>query len=399
MSLDRRDSEAAERCRFCPKLCSAACPVAHESAREVHTPWGNMSLVAERLAPGALSSSLPGPLQLLAKRARALVDDGTSLPLDADAAESLYACTGCLRCRTSCEHDTDVPRTLFAARAVAVERGLAPAGAQAMAERVARQGHPRSGDLQEALARVSQGADPAPAAGSSVLFAGCVAPIDAPESISAALRAARGLSAPLSLAREPPCCGRSLYEGGFRESFRAQVEKAWNVLGDREVVVLSAACGRALTEWAREVGVEPRGPVVHVTTHLARRLGPSVQGRPVPGKVAYHDPCHLGRGSGEYDAPRRLLDVVLQDGLLEPVATSETAGCCGAAGLLPETFPDVARTMAMSLGDELRATGASKVATACPSCRLALSAAGLEVVDVVDLVAAWLDGNPSKELA
>lgn len=391
MSIDRAASEAAERCLYCPKMCHAACPVAHESARETLTPWGIMSLVSLSVVESAPPIGLPGRLETLAQKARALLDGHPTRPLDADVAETFYACTGCRRCRTWCDHANDVPAALFQARAVAVDHDLAPAGARAVADRFARQGHPQEADVGEALARLALDA-PSPVGGTSVLFAGCEAPVNSPKTVTAALRAARRLMAPLALAKAPSCCGRVLYEGGFRDRFRDAVEKAWEQLGDREVVVLSAACGRALSEWAREVGVEPRGPVVHVTTYLARRLGPDVQAPPLPLKVTYHDPCHLGRGLGEYEAPRRLLDVALASGLQEAPSSREDSDCCGATGLLPQTYPEVARAMAMSRADELRAQGAAKVATACPSCRSSLAAAGLDVVDVVEIVADWLDG-------
>jgi Fe-S oxidoreductase len=134
--------------------------------------------------------------------------------------------------------------------------------------------------------------------------------------------------------------------------------------------------------------------VVHATTFLARRLGPDLKLPSLPGRVAYHDPCHLGRGLGEYEAPRRLLSRALSGGVVEAASSREHSDCCGAGGLLPHTFPEVARAMSMTRADELRSSGATRVATACPSCRSSLASAGLEVVDVVEVVAAWLAGAP-----
>jgi Fe-S oxidoreductase len=189
------------------------------------------------------------------------------------------------------------------------------------------------------------------------------------------------------------CCGRPLFEAGYREMFATHVREVWRSLGEREVVTLSAACGKALTDWAREVGVEPRGPVVHATTYLARRLGPDVQAPPLRLSATYHDPCHLGRGCGEYDSPRRLLGAALEGEIVEPPTTRETSDCCGASGLLPRTFPEVARAMAMTRADELRSAGTDVVVTACPACRSSLQGAGLEVRDVVEVVAEWLTGQ------
>ena len=48
--------------------------------------------------------------------------------------------------------------------------------------------------------------------------------------------------------------------------------------------------------------------------------------------------------------------------------------------------------MAMTRADDLRG---GKVATACPGCQAALKGAGLDVVDVAELFAEWIAGNPS----
>src|SRR5690606_235470 len=99
-----------------------------------------------------------------------------------------------------------------------------------------------------------------------------------------------------------------------------------------------------------------------------------------------------GRGLGEYDAPRRLLNAALEGGVEEVADSREKSDCCGATGLLPQTYPNTAKAMAMSRADTLREVQASRVVTACPSCQEALRGAGLDVVDVVELIAEWLSG-------
>jgi Fe-S oxidoreductase len=373
-------------------MCRFACPVAHESSRETLTPWGKMTLLSLSVTAAPPSFGLPSKLEALARKARDAVTPAAQRELDADTAETFYGCSGCLRCQTWCEHKNDVPHALYQGRATAVERGLAPAAARSVADRFSRAGHAQVGDVAAAIDAIARTQPAEEENASSVLFPGCEAPLSSPASIEAALSAARRLGAPLALGRGAACCGRPLFEAGYRDAFRAHVQEVWAALGEREVVVPSAACARALGEWAAEVGVEPLGPVVHVTTYLVRRLGPHVQAQPLPRSVTYHDPCHLGRGLGEYDAPRRLLAAALANPVQEAPANREKSDCCGASGLLPKTYPEVARAMAMSRADELRAVGVSQVVTACPACRDALGVAGLPVVDVVEVVEQWLAG-------
>lgn len=403
MSLDRLSADAAERCFYCPKMCRFSCPVSHEFPRETLTPWGKMTQLRMTSEAGSAAGSAErdaaGPLETLAQKARKLLDRKPAKSLDPDTAESFYACTGCLRCRTWCEHENDVPRALYQGRAEAVAQGVAPAAATAVADRFARLGHAQQENPLPVVERIAASRR-VPAGGTSVLFAGCEAPLSRPAVVEAALDASRALGVPLPLAAEPACCGRPLFEAGCRDAFRDHVAGVWARFGEREVVTLSAACARALSEWSREVGVTPRGPVVHATTFLARRLGPEIQAKRLPGNALYHDPCHLGRGLGEYDAPRRLLQAALEGGVKEAADSRERSDCCGATGLLPRTYPNTAKAMSMSRADALREVEASRVVTACPSCQHSLQAAGLDVVDVVELTAEWLTAKgPSTQKA
>jgi Fe-S oxidoreductase len=48
-------------------------------------------------------------------------------------------------------------------------------------------------------------------------------------------------------------------------------------------------------------------------------------------RVTYHDPCHLGRFNGEYETPRRILEL-LGCALLEMPRNRDNSFCCGAGG-------------------------------------------------------------------
>jgi Fe-S oxidoreductase len=392
LSLEHEAAARAAKCLACPDLCAASCPVSHATARATHTPGGKMSLVALTLRAHRSSeltrAALPGPLASLARKALQLVETPPPRALDADVAETFYACTGCRRCEEACDLGHDVTDTLWQARAAAAEAALMPPGAHALVERFARQGHAGASSLADRTAALSD--DDADARSPAVLLPGCLAPVEAPSVVAAALAATRSLGAPLALAREPLCCGRPLRDAGARDAFRAHLDQVRTRLGRREVVVLSPACAEALTTGAAEVGVPLDGAVVHVADYLGGRL----TGVPPPSaaSVVWHEPCRVARGSEDRASARRLLAAAVAT-----VRAPAAAGCCGAGGLLPETFPAAARAMAMEEADELRAAGAGTVAVAAPECRRALAAAGLDVVDVVELVERWLRALPSAD--
>ncbi len=73
-------------------------------------------------------------------------------------------------------------------------------------------------------------------------------------------------------------------------------------------------------------------PVMHHTTLLAELLeSGSLPIKPLGYRVTYHDPCHLGRMNGEYDDPRRVLEL-LGCTLVEMPRNRDNSFCCGAGG-------------------------------------------------------------------
>jgi Fe-S oxidoreductase len=74
-------------------------------------------------------------------------------------------------------------------------------------------------------------------------------------------------------------------------------------------------------------------PVMHHTALLLELIeaGRLELGEPLGRTVTYHDPCHLGRFQGEYDAPRRILER-LGCTLHEMPRNRDNSFCCGAGG-------------------------------------------------------------------
>ncbi len=73
--------------------------------------------------------------------------------------------------------------------------------------------------------------------------------------------------------------------------------------------------------------------VMHHTALLLELIesGRLELGAPLGYRVTYHDPCHLGRFQGEYDAPRRILQL-LGCALDEMPRNRDNSFCCGAGG-------------------------------------------------------------------
>jgi len=90
-------------------------------------------------------------------------------------------------------------------------------------------------------------------------------------------------------------------------------------------------------------------------------------------KITFHDPCYLGRANGEYDAPRKVLSA-LGLKLTEMKRSKSFALCCGAGG--GQMFKEAEKgdkEVFIERIEDVIATGADIVATACPFCMVMLT--------------------------
>lgn len=85
-------------------------------------------------------------------------------------------------------------------------------------------------------------------------------------------------------------------------------------------------------------------------------------------KIVFHDPCYLGRGNGEYLAPRHILSKIPSKKVELPRSKSKSL-CCGAGGgqVFKESEPGNKEVYAERT-EEIINSGADIVATACPFC-------------------------------
>ncbi|RLC72043.1 MAG: Fe-S oxidoreductase, partial [Chloroflexi bacterium] len=132
--------------------------------------------------------------------------------------------------------------------------------------------------------------------------------------------------------------------------------------------------------------------VMHVTQLLDQLLeqGKLKFGREIKKRVIYHDPCYLGRHSGIYDEPRRVLRAIPGIELLEFRDSRENSLCCGGGGgrIWMETKKGE-RFSDLKLEEALEA-GAEVLALACPYCLLnfedsVLSMGKESVIEVKDI--------------
>jgi Fe-S oxidoreductase len=192
---------------------------------------------------------------------------------------------------------------------------------------------------------------------------------------------------------DEPCCGAPLYHMGLRNEFAANAAKAvarFRSLGVRKIISIVPSCTYALRALFAGAVSGYDIEVRHFIEEVADRIRPGQFRYPHKVKLAYHDPCQLGRYMNIIDQPRRVLQAVENIELAEPEWTAgEWATCCGGGGGFEVVFPDMSQTLAEGRIRELADTGAGIIATQCPGClmqlRSGLKALKKDKIEVVDL--------------
>ena len=106
-------------------------------------------------------------------------------------------------------------------------------------------------------------------------------------------------------------------------------------------------------------------------------------------KIAYHDPCYMGRHNNFYSAPREIIDLV--GNVVEFPRHRSNSFCCGAGG--GNYWNDeTGKRINYARAQEAFEIGADKIASACPFCLLMLTD-GLKmytekkmIFDIVELI-------------
>ena len=90
-------------------------------------------------------------------------------------------------------------------------------------------------------------------------------------------------------------------------------------------------------------------------------------------KITFHDPCYLGRGNDEYNAPRDVLNAI-PSVKVEMKRNKSFALCCGAGG--GQMFKEAEKgdkEVFIERTEEAIETGADIICTACPFCMVMMT--------------------------
>jgi glycolate oxidase subunit GlcD len=357
-------------------FCRAGCPTYEETSLESINARGRV-ILAYHLLTGRLKPSK-------------------------ELAERFYKCTTCLNCNAVCPAGVKVSDIVQAARVRLAEVGYLPPIHRTLIQSIEEKGNPfgeaieKRGDVYPTEFKPKEKA-------STLLFFGCVASYQDINVIPSTLKIMDKAKIDYTtLGTEEHCCGYISYLVGDQKEFERCIKNNINHferMGLKEIVTTCAGCYRTFKDLYPKHDGFPGIQVYHTVEYLEKLITngklPLKNGAKM--KVAYHDPCDLGRHMNIYDPPRNVIRAIPSVELIEFPQNRNLAKCCGGGGGLKAFDTNMSLEISYKRVQQASGIGADVIVSACPSCKSNLQVAAarlrkekkgkIKVMDITELVA------------
>jgi heterodisulfide reductase subunit D len=312
--------------------------------------------------------------------------------------DAMYKCTGCGNCEVVCHANIPLMELWEKVRAWLVEEGVGPMKAhKVMADRVRDTYNPygeptaKRGDWWPEDVPKTDVPD-------VIFFAGCTGSYREMGICQSGVRVLHRAGVKMNILGEAErCCSSPLIRTGTLDysldCAESVVEKA-DGMGAKDMVMTCSGCYKTVsTDFGKYYSMVGQN-VYHFSQYVENLIGK----RKLPfnnefnAKVTYHDPCHMGRHMGVYDAPRNIINKIKGIEFVEMKRARESSRCCGAGGGYRSQYTDFAISVGMERIRDAEETGAEVLITCCPFCVLNLSQAAakmkskIKVMDLADVL-------------
>jgi len=404
------DIQGCTRCGICTDLC---CAYAASSDVEI-SPAKKISLLKKRLDyKYSLLGRITGQRELPEK-------DLVELE------KAAFQCTLCGRCETECPVNLGLKDVWISLREALTEEGRYPANLE-MLKNMLLKGKNISFETNETRVDWINQVEGIPddkyikKSAEVVYFVGCVSSFSPrvfkiPRSMVRLFQIA-GVDFAL-MGEDEWCCGFPLLGAGFKEEAIQFAEHNIESVNKRGAKYLVSSCPTCFHVWKHiypEMAKAQMDKFTYPDPVLSDKLNFKVlqevqflyklacEGKfklgPVNKKIAYHDPCDLGRSSGIYDEPRELIKLIPGVEFIELKHIREDSKCCGGGGNLEAASPELSAGIAKIRAQEIIDSGADIVISSCQQCVRTLAGAlkkeksKIKAMDISELLLESIEGT------
>jgi len=320
----------------------------------------------------------------------------------------IYQCTTCAACMSHCPHEpidnryVDTVKLVEFLRSEMVKKGYGVPIHLKFGDHILKEHNPYIEAHKDRWNWLPTQKESLPKTANTVFFVGCTSSYRQTQIAKATLNILEKLAEDYTIMCRPGldewCCGSPLQRTG-------QVNKAIEVAKHNleairktdanQVITSCSGCYKMIGgDYEELYDLKGDFKIVQSSQYLLDKIkrGELKFNSPLNMKVTYHDPCHLGRHSGVYEAPRELLKSIPGVELVEMPRNREYAWCCGAGGGVRAAYKDITLFASSDRVKEAEDTGAEALTSTCPFCWTGLHEAieennsKLGLFDITELV-------------
>ena len=314
--------------------------------------------------------------------------------------DDLWSCTTCLACMKNCPWEVKTTDAILKMRALAASSGHVKPEHQPLIKSLESYDNPwlQPRSARKRWAKGLDLKDMSKNQGDVLYYVGCTAGFDhrlwgMTKDVVEIIKSA-GVDIGY-LGKKEQCCGGTVRGIGHPDIFERLATNNTKLFDQSGAHTIIYSCPGCLNTQTNAYGT-----ILDINQrrmHSVEFIAELIKEGKIPMKeldtvVTYHDPCHLGRHCGVFDAPREVLKSIPGVEFREMQFIRENSWCCGAGGGVKTGFKDRAVDMAVRRLEQAEETGAEYIVSACSFCYQNLldgikkSDSPLKMIDIIELV-------------